>query len=244
MSRSTLPAPPASSLGGVVRPWLVPAAIGAATVLAVVLGESAYHTFTHEDGICEWLQELFFILALVEAVRARSGYARVGRRLPATLYLVAIGGLFFLAGEEISWGQRIFGWSTPEEFAGNRQGETTLHNMGAAQDVVGWVLLLIGIWGGVLPRLLRKGGMLDRWRADLQPFVPSEHHIPYFLPMLFWRIYRNIFPLPASHTYAIVQLNEPLELIMAIGFWLFFRERRRETRAAASAVRAEASVAR
>jgi hypothetical protein len=45
--------------------------------------------------------------------------------------------------------------------------------------------------------------------------------------MLLWRIYRNLFPLPSKFTYAVVQLNEPLELIMAIGFWLFFMDRRR-----------------
>ena len=37
---------------------------------------------------------------------------------------------FFGAGEEISWGQRIFGIETPEAFAEhNRQGETNLHNL-------------------------------------------------------------------------------------------------------------------
>jgi hypothetical protein len=39
--------------------------------------------------------------------------------------------LFFVAfGEEISWGQRIFGWSTPEELAKvNYQQETNIHNL-------------------------------------------------------------------------------------------------------------------
>ena len=45
--------------------------------------------------------------------------------------------------------------------------------------------------------------------------------------MLVWRLYRNFFPLPTKFTYAVVQVNEPLELIMAIGFWLFFLDRRR-----------------
>jgi hypothetical protein len=45
--------------------------------------------------------------------------------------------------------------------------------------------------------------------------------------MFVFRMYRNFFPLPSHYTYAVVQLNEPLELIMAIGFWQFFLDRRR-----------------
>ncbi|CUH40730.1 hypothetical protein JSE7799_03465 [Jannaschia seosinensis] len=36
--------------------------------------------------------------------------------------------LFLIAGEEISWGQRIFGIETPETFDGNIQNETNFHN--------------------------------------------------------------------------------------------------------------------
>jgi hypothetical protein len=211
-----------------VRGWIIPAAICLGAVAAAALGERAYQAYTREDGICEILQVVFFVLALVEAVRAYRNLQRRGERRTAALYLVAILGLCFLIGEEISWGQRIFGWSTPEELAEvNRQGETTVHNIGAAHDAVGWALLLIGFWGSVLPRLLRPRAPLGRHREALSPYVPSERLAPYFLPMFLWRIYRNLFPLPSKFTYAIVQLNEPLELVMAIGFWLFFRDRRR-----------------
>ena len=217
-----------------VRLWLVPGLIGVVTLVAIALGENAYHLWTGEDRVAEWLQVVFFVGALVEAVRAQRALARAGRRGTASLYLVAVAGLVFLVGEEISWGQRIFGWSTPEGLAAmNRQGETTVHNIGFGQDLVAWALLAIGLWGSVLPRLLRPGAWLAGRRAAWQPFVPDETLAPYFLPMLVWRFYRNLFPLPHKFTYAIVQLNEPLELVMAIGFWLFFRSRSREFRAPA-----------
>jgi hypothetical protein len=210
-----------------VRRWIVPALICLGAVGAAALGERAYHAYTREDGICEILQVVFFTLALIEAVRAHRGLRSRGRNGTAALYIIAILGLCFLVGEEISWGQRLFGWQTPEDLARvNRQGETTVHNIGAAQDAVGWALLLIGFWGSVLPWLLRAGAPLARFREVLSPYVPPERLAPYFLPMFLWRIYRNLFPLPSKFTYAIVQLNEPLELVMAIGFWLFFRDRR------------------
>ena len=37
-------------------------------------------------------------------------------------------GLVVLGLEEISWGQRLLGWSTPEAFMGNIQKETNFHN--------------------------------------------------------------------------------------------------------------------
>jgi hypothetical protein len=38
--------------------------------------------------------------------------------------------MFFAAGEELSWGQRIFGLKTPESLAAaNEQGELNLHNL-------------------------------------------------------------------------------------------------------------------
>lgn len=218
-----------ATIGGMRwRDWVVTVVVGLGTIASAALGESAYHAYTREDGICETFQVLFFVLALIEAVRAFRGLHARGRKGTASLYVIAILGLCFLIGEEISWGQRIFGWSTPEDLAQiNRQGETTLHNIGKAQDMVGWALLAIGIWGSVLPWLLRPKAPLARMRETLSPFVPSTRLAPYFLPMLVWRIYRNFLPLPSKFTYAVIQLNEPMELLMAIGFWLFFLDRRR-----------------
>ena len=210
------------------RDWIVSAGICFGAVAAAALGERAYHAYTREDGICETLQVVFFVLALIESVRAFRALQAGGEKRTATLYIFAILGLCFLVGEEISWGQRIIGWSTPEDLARiNRQGETTVHNIGKAHDLVGWALLAIGLWGSVLPWLLRPTAPLARLRETLSPFVPPLRLAPYFLPMLVWRLYRNFFPLPTKFTYAVVQVNEPLELIMAIGFWLFFLDRRR-----------------
>ena len=42
---------------------------------------------------------------------------------------VAALSLFYVAGEEISWGQNYLGWETPESWMSvNDQGETNLHN--------------------------------------------------------------------------------------------------------------------
>lgn len=45
------------------------------------------------------------------------------------VYLILALALFFGAGEEITWGQRIFGFETPEIFGENIQEEATIHNL-------------------------------------------------------------------------------------------------------------------
>jgi hypothetical protein len=84
-----------------------------------------------EDAWVEWATFAAFLLAAVASLSLFGRGRRDGHRWP----LVAIGraglALFcvFVAGEEISWGQRLFGIEPPEVFlAENYQQELNLHN--------------------------------------------------------------------------------------------------------------------
>ena len=92
--------------------------------------------FTEEDGPYEWAGALFFLFTSVGFLvltlkpayyKFNSGDGGYGERK----YFALLALLFFFAfGEEISWGQRIFNFETPEsleEF--NRQGEFNIHNL-------------------------------------------------------------------------------------------------------------------
>ena len=88
-----------------------------------------------EDGPVETLTAVFmFLAALLLLLTAARGQGRFLRGA------CLLGGLAFLfaGGEEISWGQRIFGFATPD-FLGNLNaaGETNLHNIPAADRLVG-----------------------------------------------------------------------------------------------------------
>jgi len=88
-----------------------------------------------EDGFFENMTTVFLLAAsiimlmallkFVKSVKKRSKYCRI-----AMIFFVFLTLAFFWAGmEEISWGQRIFGWETPEAIAElNMQEETNLHN--------------------------------------------------------------------------------------------------------------------
>ena len=103
-------------------------------------------SFAAEDGLVEYSTSIFLFvacLALLGLARTAPGYKR---------YLLAFYALafFFAAGEEISWGQRIFGWESGEFWQENNyQGETTLHNL-----VVGDIHLAEEIFGNLLSLIL------------------------------------------------------------------------------------------
>ena len=92
-------------------------------------------------------------------------------RIWAALLTVAC---IYLAGEELSWGQHLFGWSTPESIGAlNDQQETNLHNMSS--------------WFDQKPRLLLElwvlvGGIIVPLRGSLvtPPLVPARW------PTWFW----------------------------------------------------------
>ena len=85
----------------------------------------AYIWATYEDLVGEWAQFYFFLLALIISVRL--AFSSSAYRLFFALLGLAC---FYVVLEEISWGQRIFGWESPDYFKSqNLQGETNLHNI-------------------------------------------------------------------------------------------------------------------
>ncbi len=107
-----------------------------------------------EDGIFETLTALGYLIAaalIVVAVRKeRAGRGELGLVIGG---LLLAAGLFLMAMEEISWGQRIIGWESPAYFQDNNdQSETNLHNffndaIWIAYQVVAMVLASLIIAG-------------------------------------------------------------------------------------------------
>lgn len=101
-----------------------------AVVLSRVNPSNFANDFTVEDGFVEWTTAIVlfagFVVAVHRFVIARQRFDWRGR---AILLLVAAICLFG-AGEEISWGQRVFDIETPAAFAArNAQRELNLHNL-------------------------------------------------------------------------------------------------------------------
>lgn len=99
-----------------------------------------------EDGVFETLTALVFALGAAAWLRvALKPGPRRGTHSPSLklgAFAVALA-FAFAALEEISWGQRLFGWSTPAFLAqANAQGETSVHNLDPLSGLFAFLYLL------------------------------------------------------------------------------------------------------
>jgi hypothetical protein len=199
-------------------PFLV-CLIGAATAL---IGKTAYKAFTGEDGISENLQVLFWALALILGLIVMGRLWLKGAKIFALLYLVLNLGIIFIVGEEISWGQRIFGWETSEKMKTiNKQQETNLHNIEGVGDKIKWLHVIIGTYGTVFPLLALRFRDDARYREAISLLVPHYTLVPHFFATLVWRLQANLWKPPKSLYFVITEYSEVLELVLAVAFFMF-----------------------
>lgn len=80
---------------------------------------------TYENLYGEWLQFSAFVgIVVFSLLHIRQ------QQTPSWCWWLLAVAAFYVAGEEISWGQQVFGWASSGYFkANNLQGETNLHNM-------------------------------------------------------------------------------------------------------------------
>lgn len=209
--------------GRVLALWALVGLVLLTAVAAALLGKDAYKWYVEEDGFAETIQVFAYLAALVLTLRLVPRLGRAGApRAVVLLYGLLALGLVFMIGEELSWGQRLVGWGTPEGFVeANKQAETNLHNIHGVGDAFKWVQMLAAGFGVFLPILLYGTARLDRWRGLLRWIVPPLALVPFFAPLFLWRIYRNLFAAPERFYFVVSEFNEVTELLFALGIALF-----------------------
>jgi len=211
------------------------AALAAAALFAV--DPSAFHLHAQEDRPLEWASAgLLFLagglLALDALRRSRAGAGR--SHLP---FLLAAGlalALLVMAMEEISWGQRLFGFATPERLAeANWQGEFNFHNLQTDLSETVYFfgasifLILLPLLRDLVPPALARQRLFD--------FVPRRSVALVGAPLaLFNYGHWNLLP---------VQLGTMLALFVMLAFAAAARRRRDRVEAAAFGLAAVAVAA-
>ena len=167
-------------IGQIAIEWLVP-----------FEHKGALHS---EGGPHETLQFLFALGGLIYALRCL--FHLIKNPQPFLMFWTACFalGCFYIAGEEVSWGQHIFEWGTPEFWSGiNDQNETNLHNTSSWLDQKPRLILLIGvIVGGLIIPALRHT------KADL-------------LPKMFIRIYPPAILAPTALLALTVKVIDKID---------------------------------
>jgi len=149
---------------------------------------SLFEKYVQEDGIAEWLTVAGLVFGSVVCfTRFLKLFHKKSRWfLAVTLGLCLF--LFFAAGEEISWGQRIFGLKTPEYFQQhNAQKETNLHNLvlgGVKLNKLIFSVILVGMLGVflvVVPWLYQKSAVIKKVLDTSAVPVPRLYQVIGFL---------------------------------------------------------------
>jgi hypothetical protein len=207
--------------------WFVPAGLAEALfvlpfvgVIGIVLARAhkpLFRFLTDEDSLLEWIQFAGFAAASIFAIVCAWRFRKTGRPLLALVYLAFGVGCFFIAGEEIAWGQRIFGYGTPERLEEiNEQKEVTVHNIDVVQQFTNGVYLLAGLYGSI-------GAWIVRWRKRSTELVdmllPPLFLTGAFFVMFGYKSLRLVFFRESGFT--VTRAGEWAELCLAFGFAAF-----------------------
>jgi hypothetical protein len=187
--------------------------IGGAIVTLAYLERPVFRFLTEEDSVLEWAQFLGYASGAVFAVAVARALQRRRRPVHAALWTLFGVGCLLVAGEEISWGQRIFGWATPAALdAVNHQHETTVHNIGGVQLTFNAILLVGGLYGAVAPLLVRWRGA-GQLSAETLLLVPGLFLVSAFLVLFAYKLARlTFFPRPR---FGAVEWGEWAEFCLA-----------------------------
>lgn len=124
-------------------------------LVAFYLSDAEKISYFSENGPHEMLEAgilaIAFFVALYLCFVLKDKWLRIWTGIAALC-------CFYVAGEELSWGQWLFDWETPAKWAAiNDQNETNLHNTSTWLDQKPRALLEIGVLiGGLIIPSLRK----------------------------------------------------------------------------------------
>lgn len=192
------------------------------TVLGVYWGFARPEFFTNrymmEDGEIEYgTVGLLLATCILVGYRWVKLYRNRTFRFTLTSGLVALM-FFFVAGEEISWGQRIFGLESTEYFKNNNaQEELNLHNLMVGEVkinklVFGLILTtVILIYMVLVPflysRIERFRKLLDKWYV---PIPRLRHSVSYLFLIIIISI------IPAGKNWELLEFGSVLVFFLVL----------------------------
>jgi len=186
-----------------------------------------------EDGLIEYLTAVLFLIAAFWSFQIACTAPTWPRRI---VHAVLAVGFVLCVGEELSWGQRIFDFSTPEVVKQiNAQSEFNIHNsLGYAADHI--FILGIFVCGFILPLLAHRVAFL-RNLFDRMGLPVASIGLALGFALISglhdWTVYKVI---PATP----LRIAELRELLSALALLLLMLEVRDAVRGSQGRVRAQA----
>ncbi len=200
-----------------------PAPLILVAFLIYIIHPDIFRWMVNEDSLVEWLQ--FFLLIISSYCSyLLAKYWWHHERLLGLLFAACVLVLLFVAGEEISWGQRLLGVSTPEALKEiNLQDEVTIHNIGPFFGLVYRGYMLIGLIGSTAWMIKRAviNKLKPRLKTIAEEIIPNWYYF-WFFAITFIKNFDRIY---ISQPVGEVLWEEPMELLLIFGITMFFIER-------------------
>ena len=210
-----------------MRPWAVSRTLAGVLFLSPVLvvlpplvlrmaSPDSWRWAWREGGPAEWAQVVMLLGGVAFSLLIARRLIRT-QPMYALLYLCLAAGLFFVAGEEIAWGQMVIGFDTPEELAAfNYKGELSVHNISSLVVAFNVAKLAVGAYGAFaiwsLP-WLRRGRGLEHVDLLVPPlFLTSPFLVVIAARIGRWTVFRGDTP---------VGYGEFEELCLYLGMTIF-----------------------
>jgi len=191
----------------------------AVTYAVLAAGNGAIAATIPEDHYFEIIGALGLfltsVLFLYGFIRARKSLEKTWVSVIKQLIYLGLALLFFFgAGEEISWGQRILGFETPETLAQvNKQDELNLHNLSVLENSEFFTAdrLFDAFWFLFVVLTPAAAWLLPAFRRFAQKFVPIVY---WGMGLLF--LYNYFWAKAAKIIYRTAYAYDRISLVQAI----------------------------
>lgn len=202
-----------------------------ATYLTLSFGSGVARLIVPEDHYAETVGALSFLAASVlfllafRALRRAGVGAREGTARFKALVVLGLGILFLFAfGEEISWGQRIFGVEEPAALERiNAQDELNVHNIEIGQWVVPYERLFDLLWLALAVAVPLAAAVSVHARRVLERYVPVVHWgigLLFVVNYLLAKVAKAVFE--SSYSLADVPFAQAVQEIKESNYALLF----------------------
>lgn len=187
----------------------------------------AYVNFIREDGPIEYSTSFIYFILFLASILFGNLFLKSKRNIHGFIFCAFSVVFLFIALEEISWGQRLFGFEIPDFLSSNLQDEITIHNLPVWQN---WILniswIVIGALGSFLWIPFSKINILKK-NSILKYIIPEWFFISYFFPIMALFLILQ-FTKPELITNEFVYFGifnwkdqEPFEFLLSLGILIF-----------------------
>jgi hypothetical protein len=184
-------------------------------VIFFIFSDKVLNNLTSEDHFIEWIGTTCLLASsiafFISYLRNKEGNDLILFKTDRNYFFLLLALIFFFGfGEEISWGQRIFGWHSPGLFNHlNDQQETNIHNLKLFRGVLGFNHLFTFFWVSyclIVPLLIRKSAVVSNFLTRINlPIVPLWLGISFLFSYTFFIVLKMIM---LNLTHALTEVKE------------------------------------